>query len=106
MAKAMEKKKAMTKTEILNGLAEATATSKKEVEKVLDALTDMIQKNIKKTDDVFTLPGVMKVRNVKKKATKARKGINPKTGQEIEIAAKPARNVVKISPLKALKDVV
>jgi hypothetical protein len=41
---------------------------------------------------------------VRKPATKERKGINPFTGQEQIFKAKPARNVVKIRPLKAMKD--
>jgi nucleoid DNA-binding protein len=43
---------------------------------------------------------------VRKPATKERKGINPFTGQETTFAAKPARNVIKIRALKALKDMV
>jgi nucleoid DNA-binding protein len=48
----------------------------------------------------------MKVVVVRKPATKARKGINPFTKQETMFKAKPARNVVKIRALKALKDMV
>ena len=48
----------------------------------------------------------MKLKVVKKPATKARKGINPFTGQETVFKAKPARKVVKIQPLKALKDLI
>jgi len=53
---------------------------------------------------VFNLPGLLKVMVVRKPATEARKGINPFTGQETIFKAKPARNVVKIRPLKGLKD--
>ena len=48
----------------------------------------------------------MKVKVVRKPATKARKGINPFTQEETVFKAKPARNVVKVLPLKALKDMV
>jgi nucleoid DNA-binding protein len=103
---AKDKKKPPTKTEILSGLAEKTELTKKDVEGVLDALTDMIKANLKKTDDVFTLPGLLKIRNHRKKATPARTGTNPKTGEKIQIAAKPATNVVKVTALKHLKEMV
>ena len=48
----------------------------------------------------------MKIRVVKKPATKARKGINPFTGQEMVFKAKPARKAVKVTPLKGLKDML
>ncbi|MCK4951550.1 MAG: HU family DNA-binding protein, partial [Gammaproteobacteria bacterium] len=54
----------------------------------------------------FTVPGLMKVKVVRKPATKARKGINPFTGEEMMFKAKPARNVAKVLPLKGLKDMV
>ena len=106
MAKGPEKKKPMTKSQILTGLAEATELSKKDIEKVFDALTSMINDGIRKTDDVFVIPGLLKIRNIRKKATKARQGVNPKTGEPIEIAARPATNVVKVSALKNLKEMV
>ena len=55
---------------------------------------------------MFNVPGLMKIKVVRKPATKARKGINPFTGEETMFKAKPARNVVKVTPLKALKDMV
>jgi nucleoid DNA-binding protein len=106
MAKGPEKKKPMTKSQILSGLAEATELSKKEIEKVFDALAAMINDSIRKTDDVFVMPGLLKIRNVRKKATKPRQGVNPKTGEAIEIPARPATNVVKVSALKSLKEMV
>jgi nucleoid DNA-binding protein len=105
MAKS-DKKKPLTKNEILAGLAESTGLTKKQVDGVLESLQAMIKDNIKKTDDVFTLPGLLKIRNHRKKPTKARMGVNPKTGEKIEIAARPATNVVKVTPLKLLKEMV
>ena len=52
----------------------------------------------------FTVPGLMKCKVQHKPATKARKGINPFTGEEVMFKAKPARSVVKIRPLKRLKE--
>ena len=99
--------KPMTKTEILNNLAEVTELNKKQVGSVLEALGELIGENLgKKGPGVFNVPGMMKIKVVRKPATKARKGINPFTGEETMFKAKPARNVVKISPLKGLKDMV
>jgi nucleoid DNA-binding protein len=99
--------KPMSKTEILTALAEGTGLNKKEVASVLDELGTLIGKNLgKRGPGVFNVPGLMKIKVIRKPATKARKGINPFTQEETVFKAKPARNVVKILPLKALKDMV
>ena len=96
-----------TKSEILGVLAETTGLSKKEVSSVFASMSDLIGKDVgKKGCGLFTVPGLLKIRRINKPATKARKGINPFTGQETTFKAKPARNVVKVRPLKALKDMV
>jgi len=100
-------KKAPTKTEILNHISGETELSKKEVQAVMDSLSGLIAKNLKpRGAGYFTVPGLMKIKVVKRAATKKRKGVNPFTGEEIMIAAKPARKAVKILPLKGLKDMV
>lgn len=99
--------KPMTKTEVLNALAEKADVSKKEVGSVLDALSDLIGEQVgKKGPGVFNLPGLLKITVQHKPATKARKGVpNPfKPGELMDVAAKPAKNVVKVRPLKSLKD--
>ena len=99
--------KAMTKTQIVTALAEGTGLSKKEVVSVFDELTTLIGKNLgRRGPGVFNVPGLMKVKVIRKPATKARKGINPFTKEETVFKAKPARNVVKVLPLKGLKDMV
>ena len=99
--------KPMTKTEILSALAEGTGLSKKEVGCVLEELGSIIGKSLgRRGPGVFNVPGLMKVKVVRKPATKARMGINPFTKEEQMFKAKPARNVVKILPLKGLKDMV
>jgi nucleoid DNA-binding protein len=106
MAKAAVKK-APTKSEIFNSIAEATGLNKKQVASVFDALSGEIEKALgKRGPGTFTIPGLAKIVVQRKPATKARKGINPFTGEETMFAAKPARNVVKVRPLKALKDMV
>lgn len=98
--------KPATKSEILNYIAEETELTKKDVSAVLDAMGEMIQRELKKGPGVFNVPGLMKIKVVKKPAVPARKGTNPFTGEEMMFKAKPARNVVKVTPLKALKDMV
>ena len=105
--KAASAKKPMTKSEILTSLSESSELSKKEVAGIFEDLATLIGKNLSKRGaGVFTIPGLMKVKVVRKPATKARPGINPFTKEEVIFKAKPARNVVKILPLKGLKDMV
>lgn len=93
------------KTQILTNLAESTGLNKKEVSSVLDELAILIQRHIKKrSGGEFILPGLLKIQTIKKPATKARKGKNPFTGEETVFKAKPASTIVKIRPLKKLKD--
>lgn len=94
-----------TKTQIINQLAEDTGLTKKDVNAVLDGLGDVIERHIKKRAvGEFTLPGMFKIKTVKKPARKERKGINPFTGAETVFKARPASTTVKISALKKLKD--
>jgi nucleoid DNA-binding protein len=107
MATKTSSEKPMSKTEILNALAEGTGLSKKQVGSVFDELAKLIESNLgKKGPGVFNVPGLMKILVKRKEATKARKGINPFTKEEVMIKAKPARNIVRIRPLKGLKDMV
>ncbi|EED34118.1 bacterial DNA-binding protein [Luminiphilus syltensis NOR5-1B] len=95
----------MTKTQIVGSIAESTGLNKKQVGDVLGELESLIQGSIKKRAvGEFTLPGLMKVTTVRKPAVKARKGINPFTGEETMFKAKPASTAVKIRPLKKMKE--
>lgn len=97
----------MTKTGILNELAERTELSRKQVDAVLGELETLIERHIKKRGaGEFTLPGLLKIRAVKRPATKKRTGRNPATGEEITIPAKPATTKVRVTPLKRLKEMV
>jgi nucleoid DNA-binding protein len=99
------KDKPRTKSEVLGVISDHVGISKKEAAQVFEVMGDMIQQDLKKTScGVFNIPGMMKVTVQRKPATKARKGINPFTGEETMFKAKPARNVVKVRPLKGLKD--
>lgn len=98
-------KEMMTKTALYADIAETTELSKKDVAKVFEALGDVINGHIKKNAvGTFTLPGLLKVKTVRKPATKKRKGVNPFTGEDTIFKAKPARTVVKVLPLKKMKD--
>ncbi len=94
-----------SKTQILDEIASSTELSRKQVAAVLDSLTDVIEGHVKKNAvGEFVLPGLMKISTVRKPAVKARKGINPFTKEEVMFKAKPATTVVKVRPLKKLKD--
>jgi nucleoid DNA-binding protein len=95
----------MTKSQILASIAESTGLTKKQVGSVLDGMDSLIERSIKKRGiGEFTVPGLLKVTTVKKPARKARKGINPFTGEETMFKAKPASIAVKCRPLKKLKE--
>lgn len=97
----------MTKTAIMNELAERTQLSRKQVSAVLDELEILVERHIRKRGvGEFTLPGLLKIRAVKRPATKKRTGRNPATGQEIVIPAKPATTRVRVAALKRLKEMV
>lgn len=97
----------MTKAKLLKALSDDTGLSKAQIEGVFDSLQGILKKQIgKKGPREFTIPNVVKLKVVKKKATKARMGRNPATGNPIKIPAKRAHNVVKATVLKATKDLV
>ncbi len=94
-----------TKTELNRTISAMTGLATKDVKNVLDSLEGIIQEHIKtRGPQVFTLPGLAKIKVIRKPATKARKGVNPFTGEACTFKAKPARNVVKVLALKKLKE--
>lgn len=98
-------KEKSSKTQILDQLAAKTELSRKQVASVLDGLSEVIAAHInKRAVGEFVLPGLLKITTVRKPAVKARKGISPFTKEEVTFKAKPATTVVKVRPLKKLKD--
>lgn len=95
----------MTRAQQVTYIAEQTGISKSDVNAVLECFEPMIASHLRGPGQI-NLAGLMKVVAVRKPATKARKGINPFTGEETIFKAKPARNVVKVRPLKKVKDLV
>lgn len=99
--------KAFTKTEMLGAIATHTGLAQKQIGGVIEALHNVIERHLKKGGPgIFVLPGMLKFQIVHKPATKARKGVNPFTGEEMMFKAKPARNVIKVKALKRLKEMV
>ena len=99
-------KKPTSKSEILSNIAEKTSLKRKDVGAVFDELANLIRRDLKNGPGIFNVVGLMKIKLVQKPATAARRGINPFTKEEVMFKAKPARNVVKVQPLKALKEMV
>ncbi len=98
---------AYTKSQVFAHISEDTGLARKDVAKVFESLSDIIEGHIKaRGAGQFKLPGLLKIKVNKKPATKARKNVpNPfRPGEFMDVAAKPARKVVKVLPLKALKD--
>jgi nucleoid DNA-binding protein len=98
---------AYTKTQTIQSLMDSTGLARKDVVAVLDGLSDIIEGHIKKRScGQFTLPGLLKIKTVKKPARKAQKNVpNPfRPGETMDVAARPASTVVKVAPLKKLKD--
>jgi nucleoid DNA-binding protein len=98
---------AYTKTQLYLHIAEETGLARKDVAQVFESLGNVIEGHVKSRGaGEFKIPGLMKVKINKKPATKARKNVpNPfSPGTFMDVKAKPARKVVKVLPLKALKD--
>lgn len=97
--------KRMSKTEFVEAIASQSGLEKKQVNAVLDALSDVVYRELKAENEVV-LPGLVKLTSVTKPAVPEREGINPFTKEKTIFKAKPARKVIKPRPLKALKDAV
>ena len=97
--------KRMSKTEFVEAIASQSGLEKKQVNAVLDALNDVVYKELKAENEVV-LPGLVKLTSVTKPAVPEREGINPFTKEKTMFKSKPARKVIKPRPLKALKDAV
>jgi nucleoid DNA-binding protein len=97
--------KRMSKTEFVEAIATQSGLEKKQVNAVLDAMSDVVYRELKAENEVV-LPGLVKLTAVTKPAVPEREGINPFTKEPTIFKAKPARKVIKPRPLKALKDAV
>lgn len=94
-----------TKSEVLAQISKETGLTRQQVNAVFDSLKGIMRKSLR-SHGLFTLPGLMKLKVVKKPATKAREGVNPFTGEKMTFKAKPASKKVRVLPLKNVKDMV
>ncbi|RZN09050.1 DNA-binding protein [Bradyrhizobium genosp. SA-3] len=95
----------MTKTQLIDAIAEGTQLSKNDVKSVIEYMATVGYKELNESGE-FVIPGFVKMSVVNKPATEARMGINPFTKEPMQFAAKPASKSVKASPLKVAKDAV
>jgi len=99
--------KLMSKSELIKKIADqhSDKLTRKDVKGVMETLTEIGYKELKKSG-AFFVPGFAKFVVIKKPATKARKGINPFTKEPTIFKAKPARKIIRARPVKAAKDAV
>jgi nucleoid DNA-binding protein len=95
----------MTKSQLIEQIATKSELAKKDVKGVMETLAEIGYKELKK-NGIFVVPGFAKFVVIKKPATKARKGVNPFTGEPMTFKAKPARKIVRARPVKAAKEAV
>jgi nucleoid DNA-binding protein len=100
-------KKMMTKSEIQKVIADHAGITKKQVSRVFDVLTKIIDAHLSKAAcGSIKIEGLMKIDRIHRPAKKARKGVNPFTGEEMMFKAKPAHSIIKVRALKKLKEMV
>ena len=99
--------KRLTKAQVISELSDMSELDKKSVARVFDKLQELIKKQLSsRGPGEFVIPGLLKLKAVKKPATKDRPGINPFTKQPITIKGKPASKKIRASALKSLKDLI
>ncbi len=98
--------KRLTKAQVISEIAESSELDKKSVARVFEGLVELVKKELKKQNGEFVIPDLLKLKTVRKPATKDRPGINPFTKQPITIKGKPASKKIRASALKKLKDLI
>ena len=97
--------KPFTKGQLISTLAERVGIKRQDISTTFVELSGIIAAHLKKQGPKkFIFPGLIKMTAINRPATKAKKGINPFTGKEMMFKAKPARNIVRVRPLKLLKE--
>jgi nucleoid DNA-binding protein len=97
--------RAPSKSEVVAQLCKDAELSRKQVAAVFESLSGIIKKSLR-SSGMFTLPGLLRMKVVKKPATKEREGINPFTKEKMIFKAKPASKKVRVLALKSLKGMV
>ena len=99
--------KPRNRSEVFQTIAEHVGIHRKDVAAVFHTLASMIRTDLSKVGaGMFNVPSMMRITVKRRPATKARMGINPFTKEQTMFKAKPARNVVRVRPLKALREMV
>ena len=99
--------KPRSKSDVYSTIAQHAGIHRRDVAAVFHAMAAMIKADLSKNGSgIFSVPGMMRITVKRKPATKERQGVNPFTKEPMTIKAKPARNVVRVRPLRALKAMV
>ncbi|MSR44093.1 MAG: integration host factor [Phycisphaerales bacterium] len=99
--------KVRTRSQVIAELAAASDIKRTVVKEVFDNLSTIIGADLgSRGPGVFSFFGLMKMKTVKKPATKERTGVNPFTGETQVFKAKPASKKVRVRPTKALNALV
>lgn len=99
--------KRMSKSQFVNTLAEKSGLNKKQAASALDTINAMVAQQLgKRGPGEVLIPGLLKLNVIDKPATRQREGINPFTKAPMTYKARAARKVIKVRPLKALKDAI
>lgn len=97
--------KPLSKSQIIGEVSEQVGISRKQASAVLEVMYNVVHAHLRGCG-VCKLLDMFKVTVVNKPARKARKGVNPFTGEEVMFKAKPASKAIKVRPLKKLKEMV
>jgi nucleoid DNA-binding protein len=97
----------MSKSQFVTTLAEKSGLSRKQAVSALDTINAMVAQQLgRKGPGEVLIPGMLKLSVIDKPATRKHEGINPFTKEPMTYKAKAARKVIKVRPLKALKDAI
>ena len=97
----------LSKSQFVAALAEKSGLTKKQVSLVLNALNAMVAHELsRRGPGEVVIPGLLRLGVAEKPATAEHEGINPFTKEPMTYKARPARKVIRVRPLKALKDAV
>lgn len=112
MKKTLEKVKAIkdkqSRVEILQEIADQTQLKRVEVEAVFTEMAKLVRGHLRKqgSGEIMIPKLGLKLRKIRRKATKKRTILSPLTGKNFDIPAKPARDDIKLIALKILKETV
>jgi nucleoid DNA-binding protein len=99
--------KRMSKSQFVTTLAEKSGLNKKQATSALDTINTMVAQQLgKRGPGEVLIPGLLKLNIVNKPATRKHEGLNPFTKEPMTYQAKAARKVIRVRPLKALKDAI